>query len=1170
MSLVLMMLLTLLGVALLSLSSISLRGTGREDARMKARANARMALIMAVGELQKSLGPDKAISAPSGILGETPAKPGLTGVWKSRDYTPELQGGTTTPDYAGHKIENFQGWMVSTATPEESASVDFAKSAWKDPTTLVLAAAATYGGKLPTTGPLRAGKVPLTKNGKEEGAYAWHVSDESVKARINLFRDPSRNATVSQKRALLAGHRPDVSMVSADLDFLDKDNDANAFKLAIATRPKITSLHQAELSGSKGLGKLTPLRDVITPYSMGVLADARLGGLKKDLTSLFERSSSSTAITLPAEYNNLGLYATTHGISGESDPVWNRFASYYNIFKQLTKSDSSPTYAQAPFENTVLPKAGSNPVMPKLFSPGPVIAKVQVLFSLITRPPHGGADNGQDGQLHLMYTPLVTLHNPYNINISFDMLKVSFQSLPVGFNFSIDGSSINGGKFKPFNELYDRGRTLGVIDKSIVLKIANWRTYDTTVTEINGGKSEAQINSEADKEDSDPKDPVVMKPGQTLLCAPYIDPASQFGRYGSPNTFFDFGNQLTRSIKTKPGFFGNTVGFDLDWLKDDVVRFKRQPVPTTIGVVCGAAKPTAGGNASFEIKTEITAGGRKRSYGGIQMIYPDLADLEKALTPAGFSTNALSSFVPNEGGGDAQISQHSNAKPFALFSAFARNTSGGVNEAGTRAVTSTPGNALVNGKYAGKPFLFHNPAVPVVVTNLKNEKLGAQAYELSLEPVTKNTMTKLLQSDNQNRTRFLTGNTADQGTKSGSYLEIASGPLEAIADLRRSNVIASSFAPGGSRPIANSVVPPMMKTNSARETGTSYRLLDHSVLANHALYDSFYFSTFGTNTGKTPEKSFTDFMDGSEPLLSQAFQPHLPARTTVEKAGKDLYSAGLPNDQAYRKAAQYQLVQGAFNVNSTSVQAWKARLASMRQSTVPTLSLDTGNLANVQSADSPIFAMTLPNGAATNLSLDAFTDKGKENRWNGFRQLTDAQLEELATRIVKEVRKRGPFLSMSEFVNRRIGSNSEETRQGALEAAIEAAKLNDGVYGNQVPIGSGDISGPEYGFATPEVVTGNPAAGAPGWISQGDLMKVLEPAATVRSDTFVIRVCGEAKSENQTIRAYAEAVVQRLPDYVDPSVEASASADDGTHPANQKFGRRMEIISFRWLSNSEI
>ena len=134
---------------------------------------------------------------------------------------------------------------------------------------------------------------------------------------------------------------------------------------------------------------------------------------------------------------------------------------------------------------------------------------------------------------------------------------------------------------------------------------------------------------------------------------------------------------------------------------------------------------------------------------------------------------------------------------------------------------------------------------------------------------------------------------------------------------------------------------------------------------------------------------------------------------------------------------------------------------------------------------------------------------------------------------------------MSEFVNRQIGPAGPLTLRGALEAAITKSEINEkqnaasaDTFLNQVPITATDLSDPKlYNYKTPEATTGNPAAGAPGWISQGDLLRILEPAATVRGDTFVIRTYGEAQDANGkiTARAYAEAVVQRVPEYVDPA-----------------------------------
>jgi hypothetical protein len=232
--------------------------------------------------------------------------------------------------------------------------------------------------------------------------------------------------------------------------------------------------------------------------------------------------------------------------------------------------------------------------------------------------------------------------------------------------------------------------------------------------------------------------------------------------------------------------------------------------------------------------------------------------------------------------------------------------------------------------------------------------------------------------------------------------------------------------------------------------------------------------------------------------------------------------------------------------------------------------------------------MTLHNGSATTGAFAvANIDDQIANQWNGYREFSEADIEKLATEIVKQVRLRGPFLSMSEFVNRRIGPDSVLTRTGALQNAIDDSKLTDGTFTTQVPVAAEHVSDASvYGFKTPIAATGNPAAGAPGWLSQADILKLLEPAATVRSDTFVIRTCGEATDSagNVTARAYAEAVVQRVPEYVNPSDPAVAkvpnpNAPNGpvdsvtpmiAAPDNISFGRRFVMTSFKWLSENEI
>jgi type II secretory pathway component PulK len=73
-------LLAVLAVGMLTLSSVTVRAVSLRAAETEARANARLGLILALGELQRNLGPDGAVTAPSAILDGDPATPELEGV----------------------------------------------------------------------------------------------------------------------------------------------------------------------------------------------------------------------------------------------------------------------------------------------------------------------------------------------------------------------------------------------------------------------------------------------------------------------------------------------------------------------------------------------------------------------------------------------------------------------------------------------------------------------------------------------------------------------------------------------------------------------------------------------------------------------------------------------------------------------------------------------------------------------------------------------------------------------------------------------------------------------------------------------------------------------------------------------------------------------------------
>ncbi len=70
-------LLTIVALGLLQLATVTLRSTGHGSEMAKARANAKLGLIIAIGDLQKHTGSDQRVTAPASIFDTDPETPPL-------------------------------------------------------------------------------------------------------------------------------------------------------------------------------------------------------------------------------------------------------------------------------------------------------------------------------------------------------------------------------------------------------------------------------------------------------------------------------------------------------------------------------------------------------------------------------------------------------------------------------------------------------------------------------------------------------------------------------------------------------------------------------------------------------------------------------------------------------------------------------------------------------------------------------------------------------------------------------------------------------------------------------------------------------------------------------------------------------------------------------------
>jgi hypothetical protein len=70
--------------------------------------------------------------------------------------------------------------------------------------------------------------------------------------------------------------------------------------------------------------------------------------------------------------------------------------------------------------------------------------------------------------------------------------------------------------------------------------------------------------------------------------------------------------------------------------------------------------------------------------------------------------------------------------------------------------------------------------------------------------------------------------------------------------------------------------------------------------------------------------------------------------------------------------------------------------------------------------------------------LDAVAMRAAAAMQSAAITLSDTEIDELAAAIVRQVKLRGPFLSLSEFVNRRLDpSDTALSAKGALQAALD-------------------------------------------------------------------------------------------------------------------------------------
>lgn len=1097
-TLALMVLLAILAVGLLSLSSVALRSSSHGKAQAEARANARMGLMLALGQLQELAGEDRRVTATADLGMDAASTHGSrywTGVWSNMSAAAADEIYTRTPK------AKFEGWLVS---GEKEDLLD------PDSTTISLGNGVKLVGE-GTAGILATEHVtvPLVEvekgAGKMAGRYGWWVGDEGVKSRGNL---PSKGNPTAAATDLTLGARGGGWETVTGMESYPARGAVDE-----ATLERLITLPTTSVAIPSVRATALQHFHSISIDSRGLLTDTLTGGLRLDLTPYLENGFPTTPASAalpnaPVTGANILPYTLAPDIKG---PTWDRLRSLRTM---------------RPPAGGKLTVAVGNGGDQALIAP--ILLDVRLLMGAKLVPVPG---NVTEYRIYPCGKIAVALANPYPYPLRWtrDLELEVFRSGGAG------------------SRIWDAAnRPMYLPDSSTGASVFGNAIFTIPAGELAPGEAQAYTMTGQVNRPMNAK-PISVPLGSYLSQGPTDYRKSIVMEHSGTNT----GNKLL-----------------------DV----REPTNTAVIAIELRASGSGTGagilrrleafeldNAFFsQVRRQVNATVAKQmtepfplQLYSFQMSQPgmDYGSLLPAASQLGVRNSTLRTFA------DFNIRAQRFPRPIAGYltppyfmessdnlASLPFNKPGGDTGTGfTRNLALSPlrwGHSPVSGPR--KTILFAAPDEIVSLAQLQHADLTADDRFASVSVQPGNAL----------------GNSyAPPFIKRGLSLEI------------RYDYIVNSL-------------------NSA--TGTANRYYDMSYLLNAALWDSFFISSVPPSGAAAPiNPRITEILPGTPPAELRD-----PLRV-----------------------ASHLWVEGGFNVNSTRKDAWKALLASNRK------------LKHPAETNAPSEGAMFPRSLAQTGQPQLPKPSGDgDDSLNGFRRLNDAQLDTLAAEIARQVRLRGPFVSLSHFVNRALVNLTDDDdklgRSGALQSAIDDSGLNmspgnvstgftnlspannlvrmqrhaDGrpeadMVGTTRKTGlsnhASDRSPPVW---TSESRDGNPgntgsilsdrlmltdakyrpeqgfrSTGIPGWLTQADVLQVIGPVISARSDTFRIRSYGEAldAAGNTVARAWCEAIVQRTPEFVD-ATNSPETRPANLNTTNAKFGRRFAVVSFRWLHPDEI
>ena len=1210
----LVVLLTVSVIGLLALSTSGLRVSNATMERARAQANARLALALAMGELQKQAGPDQRVTARADILdaggaGSTPPANGRwTGVWRTdrlksdasarnpllfrgtdgslRDRRADASG--SQPTYKASA--EVQSWLVTrtggAAAPDATVALPAGES-------IVLVGPGTVDKPADE---VRAPRLEFSAASvtRKAGALAWWIGGENTKATFNLAVPESGPARTSP------WHTPAQSGINAIAGY-PKYEDA-AVQQAV---PRAATRASAALTGAMTgpvPGKV-PFHD-ITCDAEGVLADTLDGGLRRDLTAFLASGSAPALGKRPAldeatpiygaDTTRLSVIAPKFGVLRD----WSRLAAATpagavpevtpvaprGLAGALVVRDASPWLYPNGFGSGSAPDLSrhqSGAIHPVLLE-----ASVSVGVSLVpVSSTPGDPTVARPHRIRLHYFPRVVLWNPYSAKLKAQDYVVQV-NMPGWLTLAIFGMSSG---------------------------------YQVELENGMGGSG--WVNT--------PRCPffripaAAFEPGEALLfTADAGDSPDRRRAWGYSDNLSDYPLSCTKPFPLVDNFYvdkDNTVNVEPIKLTQGALRYDLAVTYPGSGVVrfyypSANGDPTSGMPLHYWQKLWMSNAGTSAKIPDIRnnpVLYPPLQAWMQTENGGHFTNAPWISWVP------PSLSEvlRNHDSPSPLYPYYRMKWGHRVQWLNETDVNQTTNAGPYSTPYFGYNSLAnHNIRAGMQIQSPVENCLRASAaggrytHGILVDDIYgwewRDVKYAPVSMSGKNRVSPF-GLPGLFGGQTFPLLDMPrpDAPLVSLAALQHAPVSLLPWHPLNAT--GNSLADPrVMRNRTANffssaewlrlgfharewdgirqamktpELADAAYLHDLSFEMNHALWDKFFFSTVPP-----------------APLAYTPGQPLANPRLVLNTAGP-VTTAGLRD---VNLAAASLLTRGAFNVNSTSIDAWAALLASFRANPELTLTQPGGTVVKMNDVFSRLF---IP--AGKEFKDQAYTEA---ETWSGFRKLTDTQIRALAEAIVAEVKARGPFLSLADFVNRRLvdppATSAAETTitktglKGALQAAIDRAGINQSLA-SAMPIAKseyhmesngGDGGQPGYGASYPNLEdrtqiwpfgikpdhnhwADSKLTGAPACLTQADMLQKLGPVLTARDDTFVIRTCGQTLSDTGKVmaKAWCEAIVQRLPEPVNPDPVTRIEPAEGADGPD-RFGRRFVIRSFRWLQNEDI